>query len=873
MAWHRTLKLCVLTLLPAVFGQTTFNPKNAAQGSSSYSSTLSLDISNLFNNRGFAMTPGDADFDGIGKPPEKDTPATSVRRSGYPAQYLPPSSFIYNGVNFSFPQYKSTGNDNALAQGQTLQIPRGRYTSVHMMAAAEQAIATGSINATYSDNSTTSGPVLVDPFWDWPYPYGGDIVFPYYLTNSSVDYNRSMIFQTINWLDSTKELVSLQLPDVSAGAANSPGGASEDTRLHIFSVSLTPATGTGISLEVQYARSTQMWFEGTNKTQIIEVTVNNVGSEWVLANNSVKVTVSAPGYTVVSPGIINRLRPGDQAIVQLGVINSGGTVAGDTGNATVLISGAGVNSASYTFNATYGIIPYESSFDSIYAHEAPTWYKSAKYGAFIHWGVYSVPGWGNVGKNESYAEWYWWDTNLGPGTSEETYQYNLATYGPNHNYDDFIQNFTASVFNPKDWVDLFSDAGMNYFVQVSKHHDGYAIFDLPSNVSNRTSVAQFPHRNLLQELFDAAAQYQPQLHRGTYFSLPEWFNPAYAKYGFGQWPGGNATNPYTNQTLPYTGFVPVDDYVSDVILPEMQTLANMGTEIMWCDIGGPNLTAEFAADWFNTASGDGRQVVLDNRCGLPGDFDTPEYARYDAVQVRKWESNLGMDPFSYGYNRATPASAYLSPQGIVTSLIDIVSKNGNFLLDVGPTANGTIIATEQNNLRAAGQWISSHAEAIFNTTYWFITPEEGDAVRFTQNSDAFYITTLYQPNATLTLNSPVPYMAGDQVTVVGGNMSGTVVPTRLLSNGNLQLTISDAIQKGDQYSWVFKIPFGGVTAANSTAKVGASTTATGSGPGQASGAGPSGGTGSNGSGGVPIASNSANQSPQPRSGASVTQAN
>jgi alpha-L-fucosidase len=154
------------------------------------------------------------------------------------------------------------------------------------------------------------------------------------------------------------------------------------------------------------------------------------------------------------------------------------------------------------------------------------------------------------------------------------------------------------------------------------------------------SVAQFPHRNLLQELFDAAAQYQPQLHRATYFSLPEWFNPAYAQYGFGEWPRGNATNPYTNVTLPYTGFVEVGDYITDVILPEMNTLAAMGTDIMWCDIGGPNMTAEFASAWFNSQAELGNQVVMNSRCGLPGDFDTPEYARYDAIQVRKWEVGL-----------------------------------------------------------------------------------------------------------------------------------------------------------------------------------------------------------------------------------------
>jgi alpha-L-fucosidase len=107
------------------------------------------------------------------------------------------------------------------------------------------------------------------------------------------------------------------------------------------------------------------------------------------------------------------------------------------------------------------------------------------------------------------------------------------------------------------------------------------------------------------------------------------------------------------------------------------------------------------------------------------------------------------DPFSYGYNRATPASGYMNASTIVTSLIDIISKNGNFLLDIGPQANGSILEVEQRNLREAGTWINDHAEAIFNTTYWFVTPEEGDNVRFTTTMDAFYILVLAKPNATL----------------------------------------------------------------------------------------------------------------------------
>ncbi|KAH0267099.1 glycoside hydrolase family 29 protein, partial [Aureobasidium melanogenum] len=810
MSASTSLKLAVLGLIPVVLGQggLVINPKNAGLQVGSHPSSVPIDLSSMVNNRAFAMTPDDANFDGI--------------HSGYPAQYLPDSNFTYAGINYIFPEYKQSGHDNVLAQGQVITPPQGRYSSISMLVAAESAVATGYVNVTYTDNTTSSGPVLVDPFWTWPYPYGGDIVFPYYLTNSSVDYNRSMIYQSVNWLDSTKEVSSVTLPNVTSGAATGPGGAAQNTRLHIFAVSLVSASGSGISLEIQQARSTQLWIEGTNKTQLFEAIIVNTGDDWILANNSVKVTVEAPGVKTVQPGVINRLRPGDRAIVRVGVINANGTEPGTTGEAALRVTGAGVQ-ASSMFNATFGIGTYEATYESIYTHESPTWYTGGKYGIFIHWGVYAVPGWGNSGKKEQYAEWYWWYMNQGIDSSNpaDFYQYNLATYGPDHAYDDFIQNFTTEYYNPKEWVDLFADAGAQYFVQVSKHHEGYALFDIPSNVTKRTSVAQVPHKNLLQMLFDAADQYQPHLHKATYFSLPEWFHPDYKKYGFGDshgaaWPGGLALNPYTNQTLPYTGYVPVNDFVSDLILPEMQILAQMGTEIMWCDIGGPNLTAEFSAGYFNNMAAQGKQVLINNRCGLPGDFDTPEYARYEAVHMRKWESNLGMDPFSYGYNRATPVSAYITPAEIVTSLIDITSKNGNFLLDIGPQANGTIIDIEQQNLRAAGKWIKSHGEAIFNTTYWFITPEEGDTVRFTQTADAFYILTLYPPNSTLVLDSPVPYVSGDQVTVVGGNMSGSVVPTRLLGNGSLELTISDAVIAGDEYSWVFKIPFGGVAAANTT---------------------------------------------------------
>ena len=510
----------LLGIVPLALAQSDVlvNPRNGNDRPGGVASQP-IDLSELVNNRAFAMSPGDANFDTI--------------HSGYPAGSLPPENLTYAGIEYVFPQYREEGDDNVLAQGQIIHPPRGRYFSIQMLAAAETSIAEGFVNATYSDNTTSSGPVLVHPFKDWPYPYAGDIAFSGYFTNESFNYNRSMIFQTINWLDSTKELVSLQLPNVTTGGSTSPGGEEIDTRLHIFSVTMIPANETGMSLDVQYARSTKMWMEGTNKTQIVEVVVNNMGSEWILANNSVRVTVSADGFNTVVPGVINRLRPGDQAIVHVGVENTDGTAPGTMGTATVNIEGTGVQTT-YDFDAMYGVPDYEPTFDSIYSHEAPMWYNDAKFGIFIHWGVYSVPGWGNSGDREAYAEWYWWQLNQ-PDDPSQTYQYHNRTYGPDVVYDDFIANFTVENFDPKEWVDLFAEAGAKYFVQVSKHHDGYAIYDLPGNVTGRTSVALTPHRNLLQEIFDAADQYQPQLHKATYYSLPEWFHPDYAEYGFGSW--------------------------------------------------------------------------------------------------------------------------------------------------------------------------------------------------------------------------------------------------------------------------------------------------------------------------------------------------
>jgi alpha-L-fucosidase len=320
---------------------------------------------------------------------------------------MPPAQFTYGGINYRFSKYNASGYDNVLVQGQEILVPRSKYFSYQMLAASESGMASASIEAKYRDGSTTSGPLLVPAWWSWPYPAGADLSFGHYLTENTTNFNRSNIFQTVNWLNSSKELVSLSFPNASTGASTGPGGSLVNTRLHIFSLSMLPVPESQSNtprLEIQYARSTQKWIDGSDKVQIIEALVNNVGSSSITRNNSVRIQVHSPGLETITEGIIKRLGPGDQATVEIGVQNRKG-VPISSGPATVIISGHDVASAPYSFNATYGIRPFEANYESIYSHESPNWYNNAKFGIFIHFGVYSVPGWGNSGSKENYAEW------------------------------------------------------------------------------------------------------------------------------------------------------------------------------------------------------------------------------------------------------------------------------------------------------------------------------------------------------------------------------------------------------------------------------------------------------------------------------------
>lgn len=171
------------------------------------------------------------------------------------------------------------------------------------------------------------------------------------------------------------------------------------------------------------------------------------------------------------------------------------------------------------------------------------------------------------------------------------------------------------------------------------------------------------------------------------------------------------------------------------------------------------------------------------------------------------EGRSNQDLLSYIYRepRCVDHRAYLA------SLVDMVSKNGNFLLDVGPKADGTIVQTEMDNLREAGDWIHAHEEAIFNTTHWFVMTEVAEQnIRFTQTNEAFYILFLDKPeNGTVFVNAPLPILRGDMVTALtmGNGTDAALLWEKSESGSGLTIHVPMEVLELDEYCWVFKVAY------------------------------------------------------------------
>ncbi|EJD47020.1 glycoside hydrolase [Auricularia subglabra TFB-10046 SS5] len=713
-----------------------------------------LNITELYDNQAASLDgSGPANFDGRG--------------GTFPAHLLPTRHVNYDGLHYHLPERWGYENDNVLADGQTVKLPKvASVNALHVLYAGDWSDGESGdrFKLEFEDGSTEEVEMSSKNWWTGHWLNVGAVPVPYhYEEGGKMNFNLTQIHSWSTPVRSSVGLRSITLPSTR----------NSWNRVHIFALSVTPSLTSSEPdadkplLVVRRVRFTRK--RSAAGHQLVEVTLSNLlpaGDDgWLLGKHAVAVSSSL--VDTVDAGIVYRLTPADEVRVEVAVAPKKGVKPGATGAATIELRDAAgrVVAVSKGWTASVPEETWEPTEKSLSQHEAPNWWNDAKFGIFIHWGVFSVPAWAPPGV---YAEWYDWHMHNPADDRNSFWRHHLETYGKDKIYEDFIPEFTASKFNASAWVELFDNAGAKYFVLTTKHHDGFALFDTEQS-SHRSSYHLGPRRDLLRELFDAARNERPQLHRGTYFTMPEWFNPDAGPYGFGNWPGQPARHPFKpNEFEPFTGHLPVDDYLRDVQLAQMQILAERyGTEIMWCDIGGPNLTLTFAADFYNQAQREGREVTLNNRCGAVPDFDTPEYARFSSVQTHHWETSEGIDPFSYGLNKETKPDDYRSAETIIHSLVDIASKNGNYLLNVGPTAEGEIIAPMVERLLEVGQWLRHSGDCVYGTTYWSRGGEAGSA-RFLTTPTTFCAVVLERPrDGLVTIERVLPLRPGDEVRLLG----------------------------------------------------------------------------------------------------------
>lgn len=382
---------------------------------------------------------------------------------------------------------------------------------------------------------------------------------------------------------------------------------------------------------------------------------------------------------------------------------------------------------------------FQPNWGSIDKRPTPAWFTDAKFGIFIHWGVYSVPAYAPVIPGKlAYAEWYWNALTNGQTKTDAnpiqagTWKYHQAQYGADFLYQNFAPMFRAELYDPARWADIFERSGAKYVVLTSKHHEGFTLW--PNKHASNTwgrpwNAAEIgPKRDVLGDLTKAVRD--KGLKMGFYYSLYEWYNPLWR----------------FDRKL----------YVNDHMFPQFKELVtNYKPSIIFSD-GEWDMTSEEWRSpellaWLFNESPVKDEVVINDRWGKDsrhkhGGYWTTEYTPGMSGGDHAWEESRGMG-FSYGYNRAENLDHYHSGRNLVVMLVDIVSRGGNLLLDIGPDGDGTIPVIMEQRLVEIGNWLKVNGEAIYGTKPWKNTRQwgEGEQPQIDYNKEyetAYDITTL-----------------------------------------------------------------------------------------------------------------------------------
>ena len=456
---------------------------------------------------------------------------------------------------------------------------------------------------------------------------------------------------------------------------------------------------------------------------------------------------------------------------------------------------------------------FQSDWDSIAAHyHFPEWFRDGKFGIFIHWGVYSVPAFG--------SEWY--SRNMYIKDSRE-YKHHIETYGPHteFGYKDFIPMFKAEKFNADEWAQLFREAGAKYVIPVAEHHDGFAMYDSDLNPWNAVDMG--PHKDIIGLLKAAIEKQGLVFGVSTHRAENAWFFN-----GGMEFPSDVQDSTITLYGRRLPGYVNYNDDVAREWLEHTYELVvKYRPSMVYFDwtVNHPVLMPyfnRFLAFYYNNALDWGREVTACTKQGYPTDIQVwdMERGKSDKMMVFPWQTDTSVGKCSWSY---VEGEQNKTPGQIVQDLVDIVSKNGNLLLNIGPKADGSITDEQTRVLLSIGQWLRVNGEAIYGTRPWKKFGE-GDAVvskgsfsdneptaytsrdlRFTTKGNDFYVIALNWDAGHILVKSLTPAVIGDaQIKSISMLGSDEAIRWEKTSEG---LKIDFPKQKPCDYAYAFKIAF------------------------------------------------------------------
>ena len=407
--------------------------------------------------------------------------------------------------------------------------------------------------------------------------------------------------------------------------------------------------------------------------------------------------------------------------------------------------------------------PYKDTWESLGAFQPPKWYQEAKFGIFIHWGVYSVPSFG--------SEWYSRNMYI---QGDRCYEHHLKTYGPHKDfgYKDFIPMFKAEKFSADAWADLFQKAGAKYVVPVAEHHDGFQMYQ--SDISHWNAAEMGPRRNVLGELKSAVEERGMTMGASTH-RVEHWFFMGHGKQfdsdvkepmerGDFYWPA----MPEANHHDLYSEPTPTEEFLQDWLVRCCELVDKYQPKLVYFDWWIQHHSVKpylkkFAAYYYNRAAEWGVEVAINYKheafmfgCAVP-DVERGQFAE---IKPFFWQTDTAIARNSWCY---TEGNDFKPAKGLICDLVDIVSKNGTLLLNVGPKPDGTISEQDTAVLTEIGDWMAVNSEAIYGTKVWrkygegptkveegqftdgkekVFTPED---IRFTVKGESLYCTVLSWP--------------------------------------------------------------------------------------------------------------------------------